>query len=269
MKLAFVGGGVMGEAIARGLLARKVAVAIDVTVSDVSSARRDILKRTYGVNVVSDNRAAVTGAEVVLIAVKPQDATAVLQGLKGALSEDCLVISIMAGIKLEAIVTGLNHACVVRAMPNMPALIGESMTVWTATPSLGEAALGIARSILSAIGLELYVSQEKYLDMATAVSGSGPAYVLLFAEALIDAGVHIGLPRDIAQKLALQTMLGSTEAIQQMGKHPAELRNMVTSPGGTTTEGLLELEQGKFAYLVMRAVKAAYEKSLALGAKKA
>jgi pyrroline-5-carboxylate reductase len=152
-------------------------------------------------------------------------------------------------------------------MPNMPAQIGEGMTVWTTASEVSERQKDMAQSILAALGEELYVSAEKYIDMATAVSGSGPAYVFLVIEALTDAGVHIGLPRDMAEKMVIQTVLGSARSVKATGKHPAELKNKVTSPGGTTAEGLLQLESGGLRSLLLRAVIAAYEKSKSLGAK--
>jgi len=152
-------------------------------------------------------------------------------------------------------------------MPNMPAQVGEGMTVWTATAEVNQKQKDMAQSILAAMGKEIFVSSEKYIDMATALSGSGPAYVFLIIEALVDAGVHIGMPRDMAEKLVIQTVLGSTRALEVMGKHPAELKNMVTSPGGTTSEGLLQLETGGLRSLLLKAVIAAYNKSKALGTK--
>jgi pyrroline-5-carboxylate reductase len=266
MKISFVGGGTMGEAIIKSLLAKGVAKPGDITVSDVSQSRRDILKKTYGVKATADNGEAVKGAEVVVLAVKPQELSKVLGGLKGLLSQQ-LVLSIAAGATLESIGQGLDHSCLVRAMPNMPAQIGEGITVWTATAEVNQKQKDMAQSVLAALGKEIYVSGEKYIDMATALSGSGPAYVFLIIEALVDAGVHIGLPRDMAEKLVVQTVLGSARAVEAMGKHPAELRNMVTSPGGTTTEGLLQLETGGLRSLLLQTVIAAYNKAKALGAK--
>jgi pyrroline-5-carboxylate reductase len=152
-------------------------------------------------------------------------------------------------------------------MPNMPSQIGEGITVWTATTEVDQKQKELAKSILSSLGEELYVNSEKYIDMATALSGSGPAYIFLIVEALIDAGVHIGLPRNIAEKLVLETTIGSTKTIKVMAKHPAELRNMVTSPGGTTAEGLLQLETGGLRSLLLQAVIAAYDKARSLGTK--
>ena len=161
---------------------------------------------------------------------------------------------------------GLDHSIVIRAMPNMPAQIGEGITIWTATDKVNLKQKQTAQSLLNSLGTEIFVTEEKYLDMATALSGSGPAYVFLFVEALIDAGVHIGLPRNISQELVMQTILGSVHALQETGKHPAELRNMVTSPGGTTAEALLQLEKAKFRSSIFEAVAAACDKAKHLSA---
>jgi pyrroline-5-carboxylate reductase len=266
MKISFIGGGTMGEAIIRSLLAKGVAKPSDIVVSDISKARQDALKKKHGVRVVADNKEAVKGAEVVILAVKPQELGKVTGELK-KLSSQQLVLSIAAGATLESLQQGLGHNRLVRAMPNMAAQVGEGMTVWTAADGASQKQKDMAQTILAATGKEIYVSSEKYIDMATAVSGSGPAYIFLVIEALVDAGVHIGLPREMAEKLVVQTVLGSARAVELMGKHPAELKNMVTSPGGTTTEGLLQLEAGKLRSLLLQAVIAAYNKSKALGAK--
>ncbi len=265
MKISFIGGGMMGEAIIKSLLAKKLTKPADITASDVSSVRRDILKKNYGIKAVAGNKEAVKGAEVVVLAVKPQELPKVLGELKGPSQQ--LVLSIVAGATLETIHEGLGHSRLVRAMPNMPAQIGEGMTVWTATADINQKQKEMAQSIVAAMGKEIYVSSEKYIDMATAVSGSGPAYIFLIIEALVDAGVHIGLPRDIAEKLVVQTVLGSTRAVEVTGKHPAQLKNMVTSPGGTTSEGLLQLETGGLRSLLLKAVIAAYNKAKSLGGK--
>ena len=266
MKICFIGGGNMGEAIVKSLLAKGLAKPDDITASDISEARRDILKKKYRIKTVTNNKQAVSDAEVVVLAIKPQELAKVLPELKG-LSSKQLVLSIMAGATIETLEEGLGHSVIVRAMPNMPAQIGEGMTVWTATADVNQKQKDMAQSVLAAMGKEIYVSGEKYIDMATAVSGSGPAYIFLIIEALVDAGVHIGMPRDMAEKLVIQTVLGSTRSLEVMGKHPAELKNMVTSPGGTTSEGLLQLETGGLRSLLLKAVIAAYNKSKALGAK--
>ncbi len=260
MKITFIGGGAMGEAMARCLLTKKLAGPQDMVVSDVSPVRRELLSREYGISALADNREAVRNADLIILAVKPQNLTQVVDEIKG-LDADQLVLSIVAGATLSSLCQGLNHSYVIRAMPNMPAQIGEGMTVWTATAETGQRQKELAQTVLGALGKEIYVADEKYLGMATALNGSGPGYVFLFIEALIDAGVHIGLPRDMAQALVIQTVLGSTRTAEKTGKHPAELRNMVTSPGGTTTEGLFQLEKGRFRSVIQEAVAAAYEKT--------
>jgi len=266
MKVAVIGGGTMGGALVRSILRARLAVKGDIIVSEVSRERRDLIAKKYGVMVTDDNASAIKGADAVILAIKPHEMDGVMGQLCGHLASQ-LIISIAAGISLEAIVRRLKHSAVVRAMPNTPAQVGRGMTVWTSSGELPAEQYDMARMILASLGEELHLKDERYLDMATAVSGSGPAYVFLFIEALIDAGVHIGLPRDTAQKLVLETVIGSAEAMQKMAKHPAELRNMVTSPGGTTTEALLCLESGGLRSLVINAVTAAYEKAKSLGAK--
>lgn len=263
MKVTLIGGGVMGEAVVRSLLARGMADAGDITVSDIAQQRRKALADTYGISVTGDNRGAVEGADVVVLAVKPQELSRVLDELKGLLSGQ-LVLSIIAGAPLDSLRKGLGYGCLVRAMPNMPAQIGEGVTVWTATGEVTDGQRAMARSILGAMGDEVYVDNEKYIDMATALSGSGPAYIFLVIEALVDAGVHIGLPRQLSERLVIRTVLGSARAVELTGKHPAELRNMVTSPGGTTAEGLLQMEKGGIRSLLLQAVIAAYEKAKSL-----
>jgi pyrroline-5-carboxylate reductase len=171
----------------------------------------------------------------------------------------------MAGVTLSKLSSALGTQNVVRAMPNTPAQIGEGMTGWTALLAVSEAGRAGARAVFGSMGKEAFVPEEKYLDMVTAVSGSGPAYVFLFIEALVDAGVHVGLPRDLATTMALQTVLGSARYMEHAGRHPAELKNQVTSPAGTTADALRELEGHGLRAAVLEAVIAAYERSRALG----
>ncbi len=236
-----------------------------LSVSDIDEARRQYLEQKYGVAAMSSNQLAVDRGNVVVLAIKPQNLVEVMAELKGQLTQKQLLLSIIAGVRIDTICLGLNHNYVVRAMPNTPAQIGEGMSVWTATPDVTEPQRGWAGSILGTMGKEIYVDDERYIDMATAVSGSGPAYIFLFMESLVDAAVHIGLPRDMAQELVLETMLGSGHFVQRSGKSLAELRRMVTSPGGTTAEALLQLEKGGFSKLVKQAVSAAYNKAKRLG----
>lgn len=265
MKVAFIGGGNMGEAMFSALLDKGLSTPQSVSVSDISEARCQHLEQKYGVTVTNDNCRVVEGADVVVLAIKPQNLAEAMAGLKGRLESAQLVLSIIAGARIDTLSRGLDHSCIVRAMPNTPAQIGEGMSAWTATPEVTGAQKGWAGSILGAMGKEIYVDDEKYLDMVTAVSGSGPAYFFLMVEALVDAAVHIGLPQEVAEELVLQTLLGSGHLIQKSGKAPAELRRMVTSPGGTTAEALLKLENGDFAGLIRQAVSAAYNKAKQLG----
>ncbi|MBI3953198.1 MAG: pyrroline-5-carboxylate reductase [Chloroflexi bacterium] len=256
----------MGEAMIGGLLARQVATPKTVWASDARPAQAERVAQRFGVHGVTDNRAALEAGEVVVLAVKPQNLREVMAELRGRLSEGQLVLSIVAGAKLATLTRGLVHRQVVRAIPNTPGQVGEGITVWTATEQVDGARREAVRKVLGCLGAELYVPDEAYIDMATAVSSSGPAYVYLFVEALIDAAVHIGFPREMAQQLVLQTVRGSAAFAQLSGKHPAELKNMVTSPGGTTVEGLLELEAAGLRAAVARAVIAAHNKAKALGA---
>jgi pyrroline-5-carboxylate reductase len=215
---------------------------------------------------VSDDAAkAADGGDVVVLAVKPQEFTKAGKALAGNLGSAQTVMSIMAGVTTTTIKSSLNHQAVVRAIPNTPSQIGAGMTVWTATASVPEAGRETVSSVLSVLGKEIYVEDEKYIDMATAVSSSGPAYVFLVIEAMIDAAVHIGLRRDMAVPMVLQTVFGSARYAQETGKHPADLRNQVTSPGGTTTEGLFVLEEAGLRAAFMDAIQAAYEKAKQLG----
>jgi pyrroline-5-carboxylate reductase len=265
MRLAFIGGGMMGEAIVAGVLGKGVAQAADVAVCDIATARREHLAKTYGVRVTDSPADAAGGADIVVLAVKPQEFAAAGKPLAGALNPGQTVMSIMAGVRITTIQSTLKHDSVVRAIPNTPAQIGEGMTVWTATASVSRPAHEGVRSLLAVLGLDILVDDEKYIDMATAVSSSGPAYVFLVMEALMDAAVHIGLRREMAGPMVVQTVLGAARYAQATGKHPAELRNQVTSPGGTTTEGILALEEAGLRAAFMEAVEAAYEKAKELG----
>lgn len=265
MKIAFIGGGNMGEALLSRILEQKLSTREAIFVSDASEPRRQYLEKIYHVNTTNSNRSAAAVSEVILLAVKPQNLTQVMAELKGQLKASQLVLSIIAGVRIDTLRDDLSHNSIVRAMPNTPAQIGEGITVWTATSEVSLKQKEWAQVTLGSIGQEIVVDDEKYLDMATAVSGSGPAYFFLFAETLADAAVSIGLPREMAEKLVLQTMLGSGQLLQKSGKPPAELRRMVTSPGGTTAEAVTAFEKGAFSELVRQAVTAAYDKAKQLG----
>ena len=264
MQLTFIGGGVMAEAMIQGILNQELTSPQSIVASDISAQRCEFLSQRHGVSTVSDNRSALEKAEVIILAIKPQVLGKVMEELKGLFQPAQLVLSIVAGATLTALEQGLNHRVLVRAMPNTPAQIGEGMSVWTATTEVSREQKEMAQSILGALGTVIFVPDEKFIDMATAVSGSGPAYIFLTIESLIDAAVHIGLPQELARELVVQTVSGSAHLVQATGKHPAELKNQVTSPGGTTAEGLLRLEQGGIRALFTQAVIAAHQKAKGL-----
>ena len=261
MRIAFIGGGFMGEAIIGALLKDGFAEAGHVTVSDVAAARRDHLSGTYGVAVTDDNAVAIKDAELIVLAVKPQEFANIAEGLKGRLAGGQTVLSIMAGVPLAKIIDGLAHKAVVRVMPNTAASVGEAISFWIASEAVSEETRAAVSRMLQTLGREVQVTDEKYMDMATAVSGSGPGFIFLVLEALIDGAVHIGLRRDQAEQLATQTLFGSAVLARELGKHPAELRNMVTSPGGTTAAGLQVLEDAGIRGAIIDAVEAAFERA--------
>jgi pyrroline-5-carboxylate reductase len=263
--ISFIGGGVMAEAMIQGLLAKGLVSAEHVTASDPRKKRQDELHQLCGIQVTGDNVAAARAGEIVVLAVKPQVLGCVLHDLKGALDPRQMVMSIVAGARIDTMRETLCHEAIVRVMPNTPAQIGQGISVWTATAGFSQVRLDQARAILQALGKEIYVDDEKFLDMATAVSGTGPMYVFLVMEAMIDAAVHLGFPRHIAYELVAETMRGSIAYAIQSGKHPAELRNLVTSPGGTSAEALYQLEKGSLRTVLSKAVWAAYERSVYLG----
>ena len=265
MKTTFIGGGVMAEAMVSRGIAQGTLKPADVTVAEPIGERREALARQHGVTVSADNATAVEGAELVALAVKPQHLEAVLSELRGRLTSKQTVLSIVAGATLKSITAGLDHEQAIRVMPNTPARVGAGISVWTATPSVDDAARKAATALLEAMGQQLYVADESYLDMATAVSGSGPAYVFSFMEAVADAAVGLGIPREMARTLVVETVLGSALLVKETGEDPTRLREMVTSPGGTTAEGLRALEQGGFRDALTGAVLAAYDKAQALG----
>ncbi len=266
-KIAFIGPGVMAEAMIAGLLRQKLSRPENLTASGPRAERGEELHKKYGIKTTTDNASAAHEADVVVLSVKPQRLSDVMKGLKG-IRPEALVLSIVAGASMKKIGAGLKHKAIVRSMPNTPGQIGEGITVWAASKEATEEQRTTAQSILGALGAEVFVEDESYLDMATALSGSGPAYVFLFTEALIDAGVHMGFPRRIAEQLVLQTIKGSADFYEHAGRHPATLRNQVTSPGGTSAEALYYLEKAGFRTAISRAIWAAFERSQELGKEK-
>ena len=267
LNVAFVGAGAMASAMIGGLLARHDVQAGGIVASDRHQERLDAVGGQFGVRTTLDNREAALNAQVIVLSVKPQVLPGVLAELRGAgaIDASALVVSIVAGATIASISTGLGHRAIVRTMPNTPAQVGEGMTVWTATPEVSEVQREQAGAIVAALGRQLFVAEEKFLDMATAISGSGPAYVFLMMEALIDAAVHLGFSRDAAREMVVQTIRGSAIYAEHQPVHPAELRNRVTSPGGTSADALYQLEKGGFRTVMSDAVLAAYERSVALG----
>jgi pyrroline-5-carboxylate reductase len=261
---AFIGCGVMGEAMLAGMLNNALVRPEQIVASHPRADRRAELAARYGIRVEAGNAAAAREATVVALTVKPQVMSHVLRELRGELRPEQVVLSISAGTSIGTLATGLLHSAIARAMPNTPTQIGQGLTVWTATPQVGERQREMVRVILAALGTEVRVEDENQIAMATALSGTGPAYIFLVMEALIDAGVHLGFSRRMAHDLVVQTLLGSALFAQQTGKHPAELRNMVTSPGGTTAAAIYEMEKGGLRTVLSKAVYAAYRRTIEL-----
>jgi len=274
-RLAFIGCGVMAEAIITGLLRRKLVGPEQIAGSHPRLARREEMHVKYGIEMYEQNREAVKevypegpdDGSMIVLAVKPQRLHKVLEELKGSLVKEQLVISIVAGAKIETISEELLHASVVRTMPNTPAQIGEGVTAWTASADVTEKQQSQVRAMLDALGKSVHVENERQIDMATALSATGPTYIFMVMEALIDAGVHLGFSRHVAQELVHQTLLGSVLFAQESHKHPAELRNMVTSPGGTSAEAIYQMEKGSLRTIMSKAVWAAFQRAESLGRK--
>ncbi len=270
-KFGLIGGGVMGEALLSRLIAQKIYQPSDVIVSEPQAQRREVLQQQYGVEVTGDNSQAAQVTEVLLLAVKPQILDTIISDL-AALSlgdstnpdSEVIIISILAGVPLSKLESAFLHRPVIRVMPNTPATVGAGISAIASGKVVKPDHLKLAQQILAAVG-EVVEVPEYLMDAVTGLSGSGPAYVALMVEALADGGVAAGLPRAIASKLALQTVLGTAELLQQTGMHPAELKDRVTSPGGTTIAGVGTLEQAAFRSALIEAVKAACQRSKELG----
>ncbi|MBZ0289692.1 MAG: pyrroline-5-carboxylate reductase [Anaerolineae bacterium] len=265
MTVAFIGSGAMGEAMMKGMLNKKLVTPQQIIAADVHEQRVRELAEKYGVRPTTSNVEAAQAADVLVLSIKPQVLGHVMPEMRRATHSVKLILSIIAGQTIRTIVEGFANPSVVRSMPNTPAQIGQGITVWTATPEVPAAQRQQAEALLGALGEQLYVDDERYLDMATALSGTGPAYIFMFMEALIDAGVHMGFSRRDAERLVLQTMRGSVEYAEASGLHPAQLRNQVTSPGGTSAEAIYYMEKGGLRTVISRAVWAAYQRSVSLG----
>jgi pyrroline-5-carboxylate reductase len=263
--IAFIGGGNMGGAMIHGLVTQKLIDPDRIVVADPREERGQELTARYSVHHTINNLDAATRADILVLSVKPQVLDTVLPEVRSGARTCSLILSIVAGAPIKKIADGLANASVVRVMPNTPAQIGQGISVWTATAEVPDAQREQARALLRAFGEEIFVADEDYLDMATALSGTGPAYVFMFMEAMVDAGVHLGFSRHVAEKLVLQTVRGSVEYAAQSGEHLAMLRNQVTSPGGTSAEAIYQLEKGGLRTVVSRAIWAAYQRSIGLG----
>jgi pyrroline-5-carboxylate reductase len=265
MRVGIVGAGVMAESMIAGLLADHAVEAGTLVASHPRRERRDALAERHGIRPVSANRDALGDAEVVVLAVKPQMLGRVMRDLRGRFGADQVVVSIVAGATLRTLVDGLQHASVVRAMPNTPSQIRRGISVWAASEACTARQRDQARRVLRALGDERQVDDESFVAMATALSGTGPTYLFAVMEALIDAGVHLGFPRELAHDLVVETLVGSAEYARQSELHPAQLRNAVTSPGGTSAAAIYELEKGRIRTVFSDAVWAAYRRTLELG----
>ena len=263
--IATVGSGVMAEAMIAGILRGKLVDPSQVVASHPRAERREQLAEEYGIRTVTSNVEAVDGADVILFGIKPQMLGRVGREIGPHLRRGQLLLSVLAGATTAALTGILGHDQVVRSMPNTAARLGKGVSVWYATPETTKEQRAQAAALLSALGYQLEVDDEKMVAMATAVSGTGPTYVFLVMEALVDAAVHLGFPRHIAHDLVVETLEGSTLFAKQSGMHPAELRNMVTSPGGTSAAALHELESGRLRTVLSEAVWAAYRRTVELG----
>ncbi|MBA2736821.1 MAG: pyrroline-5-carboxylate reductase [Pyrinomonadaceae bacterium] len=272
-QIAFVGCGVMAEAMIAGVLRKNLVGAEQIAASHPRENRRRELNDKYGIRVFENNAEAVEkirDAEnpVIALCVKPQRLKGVLQELESVVAPNQIVLSIIAGAKIETIGEALSNRKIVRAMPNTPSQIGAGITVWTCTEEVGAAQREQVKALLTALGKELHVESENMIDMATSLSATGPTYIFMVMEALTDAGVHMGFSREVSKELVQETMLGSVLFAMESHKHPAELRNMVTSPGGTSAEAIYQMEKGGLRTVLSKAVYAAYQRAVALGEKK-
>ncbi|MGI8963350.1 MAG: pyrroline-5-carboxylate reductase [Thermomicrobiales bacterium] len=266
VRLGFIGAGVMAESMIAGLLGKGIVGPDQIVASHPRAERRARMGERFAITVVETNQEAAVQSELVFLTIKPQVLSAVMGELNGSLTTDQVVVSILAGASLDILRRGLGHAGIIRVMPNTPAQIGQGMSVWCGTHAVSDVRRGQVKTALAALGEEIEVDTEKYVDMATALSGTGPTYVFMMMEALIDAGVHMGFPRRLAEEIVLQTVSGSVDFARHSGKHMAELRNMVTSPGGTSAAALYQMEKGGLRTVLSKAVFAAYQRTQTLAA---
>jgi len=271
-KLSFIGCGVMAESIVAGLLRQELVEASQISASHPRKNRREELESKYQVQTFESNAEAVQSLPdedaLVVLCVKPQRIGGVLEEIKDFVKPTQLIVSIIAGATIETISDALTNQFVVRTMPNTPSQIGAGMTAWTCSKAVSDVQRAQVKTLLTALGKELYVENEHQIDMATALSATGPTYIFMMMEAMTDAGVHLGFSREVSKELVQQTMLGSTLFAIESHKHPAELRNMVTSPGGTSAEAIYQMEKGSLRTVLSKAIYAAYKRAVELGKRK-
>lgn len=271
-RLAFIGCGVMAEAIIAGLLRQNLVKSEQISASHPRENRREELENKYKIEVFERNADAVDSLpetnSIVALCVKPQRIGEVLKEINPSVKPTQIIISIIAGARIETISEALNNNLIVRTMPNTPSQIGAGMTAWTCAETVSNEQKAQVKMILTALGKELYVENENQIDMATALSATGPTYIFMVMEAMTDAGVHLGFSREVSKELVQQTMLGATLFAIESNKHPAELRNMVTSPGGTSAEAIYQMEKGSLRTVLSKAIYSAYKRAVDLGKKK-
>jgi pyrroline-5-carboxylate reductase len=264
IQFGMIGGGVMGEALLSRMIAQQVFPAAEILVSEPATARRDYLAQTYGIQVTADNAQVMQATSAILLAIKPQIFPKVVANLPLGKPSETIVLSILAGTTLAQLEAAFSQQPVVRVMPNTPAQVGAGISAIAGGSRTTPAHLAIATRILATVGSVVEVP-ESMLDAVTGLSGSGPGYIALVVEALADGGVIAGLPRPIAMQLAIQTVLGTAQLLQETGMHPGQLKDQVTSPGGTTIAGVAELEKRGLRSALIEAVRAATDRSRALG----
>lgn len=260
MKIAFLGAGKMGEALAHGMISKGVVKVEDLIVSDIRKDRLEELSKKYGIIKADNNKVAAEKGEVIFVCVKPQQLDSLLKEFEGFNFEGKLVVSIVAGVPIHKYYQSWGEIKVIRVMPNTPALVGWGMSALSAGKGVNRSEVEKVFNLLKAVG-EVIIVEEKYMDIITALSGSGPAYFFYFVESLIQAGVKAGLSREISSKLVINTLLGSGFLLKETGKHPAELIDMVTSPGGITAAALATFEKNALRFAIIEGVEAAIKRA--------
>ena len=264
MNISFIGTGIMASSIMKCITEKGLYRKEEITGSGPRLKSLEEVKKRFGINITQKNTDAAKFGDIIILSIKPQVFPAIAKEIKDSINDNQMIVSIMAGVDIETLQRELLHKKIVRAMPNTPAQISEGMTVWTSTKEIKENEKDEVKKIFSSMGKELYFEEEQYVDMATALTGTGPAYVFLFLEAMIAAGVHLGFSRRDARELVYQTTLGSVLFAINSEKHTSELRDMVTSPGGTSADALYEMEKGSFRTIIEKAVYSAFKRTIYL-----